>query len=364
MPEHKSSGLAIIETFATNLPQLKPPDPKGYKAVGPSSTGTKNAVPPERSLCTSPAHLVKRADAALVDTKVVGDPGSVNVAIAYQLPSDFKNFSNHSEQDVVAAFFLYVYGPIAEVLNRMYPEGWETATEISDSRLNKNLNPRSDVTSEAKGHNHEFGAGIREPKLVQLGKEGKSNEKVKLKKRKLEAEELSESNENGEYKDESQENPSTEDLRYDLVFQTTSVNNIGCKTIAVIEFKKTQQIRYRDFSPALFSAIKNPIGEAPARKNRKKVLRSNAVSYTKQICKYARNSNCRHVALFNWDHLLLYDFYRLQDTKGTWTSGDEVGLIWICEDTSIEGEFIHNNPIRKVMLGWLLQAFAEQLKKD
>jgi hypothetical protein len=326
--EHGSPGPKLIESFNTNLPQLGVWDgPATYKSVKPSGTTTSMAIPPTRLLCSSPQLLANLADEKLADVKVKGTPQSPNLVTHRHTPSDLQISSNGSEADVIAAFHQYVFTEICEVLKIVYPRGWKFSCETNESAYTKISKPkRKDKDSDmAQSDQEEFEEATPDPEV-------------------------------------------TENLRYDLLFQElrangeTSNTEAG-KTIAVIEFKKSGQIRYSDFEQSLVSASRKKFGKTPE-------LEYNALSYTKQVCKYAQKRGCAHVALFNWDHLLLYNFYQLGKTQPTNkktlvpTAGAEAGLIWVCEDTKVKEEFIHNMPMRKVMLGWLLQAFKEHFKTD
>ncbi|KAJ8111342.1 hypothetical protein OPT61_g6039 [Boeremia exigua] len=67
---------------------------------------------------------------------------------------------------------------------------------------------------------------------------------------------------------------------------------------------------------------------------------------------------CPHVAIFNWDHLLLYEF-PLSNNK---TEDTKTMLTWVTETAELrEVDEIQTKPIRKVLLDWLLKAFEAHL---
>jgi hypothetical protein len=385
-----------------------------YKHVQPSSTTTANAVPPSRLRCSPTDSLEAAADTALARKDVLGTPESPNLATNRRIASDFQASSNDTEQDVVCAFNMYIFGAIIEVLGAIYPDGWMYSFETSESVWNKELeeDEENDTESEIEGD------------------------------------------------DSIERDDSEERLRYDMTLYIPGNGDALPTVMAIIEFKKVSQIRYSDFRPALVpaeSGLHNVYSQQP-----QGLLLYNARSYTKQVCKYASKRKCPHVALFNWDHLLLFNFHKIKaepgvhdkarhdtqdgtqyeaqygagepvkhDSEGIFeggsnhgsdngsengseggsihgskdgskngsengsedspesasedgseftpeedgsyydsedggedipekaTAGTEAGLIWVCENDEIEEPFIERMPIRKAMLGWLLNVFQE-----
>ncbi|KAF1848883.1 uncharacterized protein K460DRAFT_269035, partial [Cucurbitaria berberidis CBS 394.84] len=150
-------------------------------------------------------------------------------------------------------------------------------------------------------------------------------------------------------------------VRYDLTFQTPSYNGIQGETIAILEYKKRNMIRYDDFKATLLSAHASEITIQSLKdeiedQDKETYLQRNAQAYSKQVCKYAATSRCQHVALFNWDNLLLYRFDRAKIGKGD--TGDQANLTWVNE-SGIGGKFVQKCYIRKAILGWILKAFED-----
>jgi hypothetical protein len=297
----------VIECFSRNLPNLKETRLRNYRSVAASSTTTAAATPPGVFFCSSPKDLTGFADIILAHKATTDAAGGTR-----RIASDFRQWSKDSEQDICMAASVYIIEELCEILTIGYPNGWVLSNECTDRKLNKTAN--------------------QIPAAKTKGKQAASPQK--------------------------EEESEIENLRYDMVFHAPSTNGEEDKTIAIIEFKKPQQIRYADFKSALL--VRNS-GKKRASQFANGPLRGNAMSYSKQVSKYAAQQDCRHVALFNWDHLLLYNFTDLN--TGQDTAGKTAGLTWVCENKKIEGEHIFYAPIRKVMLGWLLQAFGEHFGK-
>jgi hypothetical protein len=80
--------------------------------------------------------------------------------------------------------------------------------------------------------------------------------------------------------------------------------------------------------------------------------------FTRQARKYSQQAQCSHIALFKWDNLLLHDFpvgskEDLEDKETRFTS--------VTEDSKTQQGGVEVGPIRKVLLGWLLQAIEQAL---
>ena len=228
------------------------------------------------------------------------------------MASEFKSLDLLSEEDVVSAFNLYMLAPMMEILKVLYPEAmWRVSSECTDARLKKGDSAK-----------------------------GKDNDKNKA----------------------TAKEDLTGNLRYDMIFHQPAVNGEQGATIAIIEFKKPDQIRYGDFQEALMSAEETKTSGGKMKKKKLKfednALHGNADSYTKQVCKYASSRKCRHAALFNWDHLLIYDFFELGNFRPIGTAGEEAKLVWVHEGAEI-GQHAQIGLIRKAMLGWLLNAFKD-----
>ncbi|OAL02307.1 hypothetical protein IQ06DRAFT_292998 [Phaeosphaeriaceae sp. SRC1lsM3a] len=144
-------------------------------------------------------------------------------------------------------------------------------------------------------------------------------------------------------------------VRYDLIFYAVDNRGRPRETIAILEYKKPNMIRHSDFKDALVSKDALP-GEV-WRTKRKAGLKQNALMYSKQLSVYASTQSCQHVALFNWDNLLLFTS-NVDDDSEDFTAGDEADLIWISE-TGSDSQGVNMCPIRQAMLGWLLRAFRD-----
>jgi hypothetical protein len=91
-----------------------------------------------------------------------------------------------------------------------------------------------------------------------------------------------------------QEEPDVkENLRYNLIFQTTAKDTRESKTIAIVEFKKPDQIEYENFKQVLLAESANRKEKAKQSKIPMGLL-GNAESYSKQVCTYAQ---LRHVPM-------------------------------------------------------------------
>lgn len=145
--------------------------------------------------------------------------------------------------------------------------------------------------------------------------------------------------------------------RVDLIFRSVKDGRV----ILIIEYKRQQQILYKQFERTLLPSnaserqITNKIAEA-ANATHHTVLDDNALSYTKQVSKYAEQQDCKHVALANWDHLLLFEFNKLN--YPLYTAGPTAELTWISEKRS-QGEFITQDKMRMSLMGFAFLAFEE-----
>ena len=144
-------------------------------------------------------------------------------------------------------------------------------------------------------------------------------------------------------------------LRTDLIFKISGSEH----TIAVVEFKRRQYIRYKDFKGAIvpLDISENELEQKKLdsdAKNRKTLLEGNAEPYGKQVKAYAIRTGCKHVALFNWEHLLLFNF----DPVTFETASDRPKVSWVHEGDDGHG-FMEEGLIRKVLLGWLIKAFRD-----
>ena len=171
------------------------------------------------------------------------------------------------------------------------------------------------------------------------------------------------------------------DTRYDMVFRA----NDG-KEIVVLELKRRELIRYADFIPMeVNKGPPHPSGlmeEGSCQEDVAKRIqelkkfaqergktthwRPNAAPFLKQVCKYANKGKCPYVALFNWDHLLLFEFERgtldgkVKDEEVA-TAGDTAKLTWVSEAfVDSRNFFIRRAKFRKALLGFMMVAFQDK----
>ena len=94
--------------------------------------------------------------------------------------------------------------------------------------------------------------------------------------------------------------------------------------------------------------------------NQHALLSANAVSQAKQVATYASMNDCEHVALLNWDHLLLFEFDMRSKAEATsTTAGDTAKLTWVSQDRDLECKHVNEGNIRKALLGFALHAFEK-----
>ncbi|KAF2846193.1 hypothetical protein T440DRAFT_375790, partial [Plenodomus tracheiphilus IPT5] len=156
--------------------------------------------------------------------------------------------------------------------------------------------------------------------------------------------------------------------RFDLRFAKTSSSINGTDAcIAILEYKRRNYIEYTDFAPALLedmSTVETVKAKKAAVGASKTHLKRDALQYTKHLAAYAHQPKCRHVALFNWDYLLLFDFFKISEQQSfpdygvSITAGDEAKVAWVQERLPGK-QYMEVGKIRKVMLGWIIQAFEE-----
>jgi hypothetical protein len=89
-------------------------------------------------------------------------------------------------------------------------------------------------------------------------------------------------------------------------------------TIVIFEFKRRRLIMEKDFDKAIVRhpIIKDDVDQKIKEARRllgtagreESLLESNTLWHIKQISAYAARSRCPYITLFNWDHLILYEF--------------------------------------------------------
>jgi hypothetical protein len=126
----------VIKCYNVKFPGLKSLPDDNYRRVGASSSTTAKAIPPKIVLCKSAVRLEKLADGALADKRACRTSSSPpSDATSRLIASNFKMWSNQSEQDICSVSSAYVMTEISEVLQILYPNGWEISTECTEARL-------------------------------------------------------------------------------------------------------------------------------------------------------------------------------------------------------------------------------------
>jgi hypothetical protein len=152
-------------------------------------------------------------------------------------------------------------------------------------------------------------------------------------------------------------------VRYDLIFETVPPEGQIAETLAIIEYKGAGLIRYEDYGSAVLNADEAEAEvqrqrEAADQREVKTRLVGNGATFSQQGNKYAQNQRCSHVAIFNWDNLLLHELPlgRRMETRGMKSI-----LTWVVEDERLKQGYMEVGYIRKVLLGWLVKAFEAHL---
>jgi hypothetical protein len=269
------------------------------KSVRASGTTTKKTPPPQMLFYSSIAEFAEYADLLLEHPRL-----QKKLLDTRTISAKRPEIKQDNEAGVVLASMTYIFDPITEVLHAMFPGKWSLHTEYTHTE--------KDIEVE--------------------------NESRKV------------------------STPSRESvLRTDLIFKISGSEDI----IAVVEFKRRQYIRYTDFEGAI---VPQDIAEEELRKKQSRLkklgetlLKSNAESYGKQVKAYAIRTKCKHIALFNWEHLLLFNFDPVIPRTAIGVPGsanDRPKVSWVHESDEGVG-FMEQGLIRKVLLGWLLKAFGD-----
>ena len=283
------------DCFSQPLPQLTKGSGVRYRSVGASGATTNNATPPSILLNISAAYLENRAEKYL-------DEHKDNLRSKLPISTTFPSFTLDSENDVVTASYTYIILPIMEMLRIKYGDKITLRTELTEKAM------------------------IKVEKIVE-----------------------------DEVVVESV-------IRYDLVFKGSRSSAHAPRTVAVLEYKRRKMLRYTDFKEAIIPFNYKPADYNEAEYNLRRdgtLLMMNGISYSKQAAQYARTTNCGHVAIFDWENLVLLGFHELKQA-GDFTAGKHALIAWIHESPLTNaGRFIQKKHIRKVMLGWILQALDQ-----
>lgn len=152
-------------------------------------------------------------------------------------------------------------------------------------------------------------------------------------------------------------------VRYDLIFETVPPEGQNVETLAILEYKGAGLIRYEDYESAKLNAdeaeaeVQRQL-EAADQREVKTRLRGNGATFSQQGNKYAQNQGCSHVAIFNWNNLLLHE---LPLGRRIETRGMKSILKWVVEDERLKQGYMEVGYIRKVLLGWLMKAFEAHI---
>ncbi|KAI4956820.1 hypothetical protein J4E86_005291 [Alternaria arbusti] len=298
MTPDSSLPPTILESFQSKIYVLELDVKVTVKTVKASGATTKNTPPPEMLFYTPIVEHETTAD------EFLNRPMLNQILGSRTISAKRPEIKQDNEAGVVLATMTYVLDPITEVLHAMFPGKWTLHSEQTQVEKNAQKNAQ---------------------------------------------------------KDEQRENVGESALRTDLIFKTSGSK----ETIAVVEFKRRQYIRYKDFEDAI--VVENPTLED--RKNKEAhltekgtgtLLQNNAEPYGRQVRAYAIRTECKHVALFNWDHLLLFDFDPIKPKMNgkPASASARPKVSWVQESDEGTGS-MESGLIRKVLLGWLLKAFED-----
>lgn len=301
--------ISILDSFNKDIPHLnRDSDKIKYKSVGESSETTKACVPPRVLLCSRPDGECKWIKSAENTLRKLSNTDFENK----ELPFVFPELALNTEAELSSAADNQVLLPIFEILHKRWGCQFICRKETSPEKVDGSMD-----TS----------------------------------------------------------------MRFDIVYETAN----GKELIMVLELKRRELIRYSDFAlseddacpsglmadDSSLDAIQKRLGEIK-RSAGKFAWDDNAIPYLKQVCKYANGTSgkgCPYVALFNWDHLLLFKFDEAnlgsKKAKGVPTAGETAELTWISEHNAVHnrdsGGFIRKAGIRKALLGFMLEAFEARL---
>lgn len=152
----------------------------------------------------------------------------------------------------------------------------------------------------------------------------------------------------------------TDDLDANVRLDLAFINAETGELMASFEFKKRGLIDYEDASDAIVSkdapqTVKDNKSQEAQENEVATLLLDNGMTFGKQVRAYAETYQCGNIALFNWDHLLLFGF-KFQGDEATLTPT----VAWVKEDGGEPGEsHIQEGLFRTVLLGWLVSAFQE-----
>jgi len=313
-----STPPTILECFDQRLPLLTR-SKHTYEKAKSSGQTTRDATPLKYLHPQSSEKFTDITEALLQSDRI-----RLSGLRDLRISNEFEELSLDKEAGVVCASLIYVILPILEVLRELYPGRWVVRSEHS-TQVNSSLG--------------DFSQDKKKKKQVMSAVEKPSSNRAAT-------------------------------MRYDLIFQTSHKHETPGKTICILEYKKREQVRYTDFQDAL--ATDNESLERIKRhlevekEHMSTMPQENGKVHIKQLVAYAAKENCRHAALFNWNHLLVLDFTEL-DPAQVGSAGETAELSWVNEDGGVScmdsdgepGGCINNDIIRKVLLGWMYHCFVE-----
>ena len=297
----------ILESFSENIPRANCTDEVLYTKSSPSGKSTRNCKPLWVLLCHPPSEAKDYLIVAESTLEKFSDEDFENRKLA----ADFPDGALTTEADLGNATQQQILSPIRDILHKFWG---------GQFKMNLESNPKE--------------AGNKDS-----------------------------------------------DTRYDIVFRAKDDTEI-----MVLELKRRELIRYDDFIPkdvkkgpsgpnglmeegSSQKDVAKRIGELKAfakRQEKDTHWRPNAAPFLKQVCKYANKGKCPYVALFNWDHLLLFQFEcghldGKDKDKGIATAGDTAELTWVSEAfVDPKHFFIRQAKFRKALLGFMMVAFQDK----
>ncbi|KAI3002580.1 hypothetical protein CBS147346_5806 [Aspergillus niger] len=115
----------------------------------------------------------------------------------------------------------------------------------------------------------------------------------------------------------SAEKPDGRFTRFDVQWSIYSKDNKPLKALAILEVKKTHIIHINEFTPAEVTEHDFHVKDAKAfDKPYNSLLQGNAVWLAKQASKYAEESSCSDVAVFDYNAIFAFNFTLAKSSRG------------------------------------------------
>jgi hypothetical protein len=113
------------------------------------------------------------------------------------------------------------------------------------------------------------------------------------------------------------ETATTKGGRTDIIWMHQADNANELKPIAILELKNTKVLHLSDFQPAYCPTQTKELDrnkiETAFEKTSKTHLIGNAVWLSKQAIKYSKECSTKHVAIFDWDAMFIFDFSAMNE---------------------------------------------------